>query len=66
MFYQSSPDHVLSHAGINPYFTALGMYMAVRVWSEWAEERNALIQIIGDSDTIPQVNPENFNITEKD
>ena len=43
-----------------------GTSWAVSVWSEWAEERNALIQIIGDSDTIPQVNPENFNITEKD
>jgi len=25
---------------------------------EWAEERNDLIQIIGDSETIPQVDPE--------
>ena len=39
---------------------------AVGVWSEWAEERNYLILIIGDSETISQVNPEILNITDKD
>ena len=34
------------------------------VWM--GEERNDLIQIIGDSETIPQVNPEILNITDKD
>jgi len=37
-----------------------------RVWSEWTEEGNDLIQIIGDSETILQVNPEILNITDKD
>ena len=39
---------------------------AVGVWSESAEERNDLILIIRDSETIPQVNPEILNITDKD
>ena len=38
----------------------------VCVWSESAKERNDLIQIIGDSDTIAHVNPEILNITNKD
>ena len=38
-----------------------------RVWSEWMEEGNDLmIQIIGDSETILQVNPEILNITDRD
>ena len=32
---------------------------------EWAEERNDLIQIIGDSDTILQVDPKILNIIDK-
>ena len=32
---------------------------------EWAEERNDLIQIIGDSETIPPVDPEILNIIGK-
>ena len=36
------------------------------VLSEWREESNDLIQIIGDSETILQVNPEILNITDKD
>ena len=39
---------------------------AVLVWSEWAEERNYLILIIGDSETIRQVSPDILNITDKD
>ena len=38
----------------------------MRVWSEWAGKRNDLIQVIGDSKTIPQVNPEILNIADKD
>ena len=38
-----------------------------RVWSEWMEEGNDLmIQIIGDSETVLQVNPEILNITDRD
>ena len=38
-----------------------------RVWSEWMEEGNDLmVQIIGDSETILQVNPEILNITDRD
>jgi len=38
---------------------------AVRLWFEWAEERNDLIEIIGDSKTIPQVGPEILTIINK-
>jgi len=38
---------------------------AVRLWFEWAEERNDLIEIIGDSKTIPQVDPVILNIIDK-
>ena len=37
-----------------------------RVWSDWAEEGNDLMQIIGDSETIFQVNPGILNIIDKD
>ena len=37
-----------------------------RVWSDWAEEGTDLIQIIGDSETIFQVNPAILNIIDKD
>ena len=37
-----------------------------RVWSEWAEEGNDSIQIIGDSETILQVNPEILTNSDKD
>ena len=36
-----------------PQNTRTNISWAVRVWFEWAEERNDLIQIIGDSETIP-------------
>ena len=38
---------------------------AVRLWFEWAEERNDLIEIIGDSKTIPQVDSGILNIIDK-
>ena len=41
-----------------PQNTRTNTSWAVRVWFEWAEERNDLIQIIGDSETMPQVDPE--------
>ena len=37
-----------------------------RVLSDWAEEGNDLIQIIGDSETIFQVNPAILNTIDKD
>ena len=37
-----------------PQNTRINTSRAVRVWSEWAEERNDLIQVIGDSETVPQ------------
>ena len=49
-----------------PQNTRINTSRAVRVWSEWSEERNDLIQIIGDSETIPQVNPEILNIADND
>ena len=49
-----------------PQNTRINTSWAVRVWSEGAEERNGLIQIISNSETIPQVNPEILNITDKD
>ena len=35
---------------------------AVRTWAEWAEERNGMIAIEGESGvTLPQVNPDILN-----
>ena len=38
---------------------------AVRLWFERAEERKDLIEFIGDSKTIPQVDPGILNIIDK-
>ena len=48
-----------------PQNTRTNTSWAVRVWFEWAEERNDLIQTIGDSETIPKVDPEILNIIDK-
>ena len=48
-----------------PQNTQTNTLQAVRVYFEWAEECNALIQIIGDRKTIPQVGPEILNIIDK-
>ena len=45
--------------------TRINTSWAVRVWREWAEERNGIMEIIGDSGTLSKVNPD-INITEND
>ena len=36
------------------------------MWREWAEERDEMMEIIGDSGTLSKVNPDILNITEND
>ena len=49
-----------------PHNTRIDTSWAVRVWREWAEERDEMMEIIGDSGTLPKVNPDILNITEND
>ena len=49
-----------------PRNTRINTSLAVRVWREWVEERNEMVEIIGDSGTLPKVNPDIVNITEND
>ena len=47
-----------------PPNTRVNTSWAVRTWAEWAEERNGMIAIEGESGvTLPQVNPDILNIT---
>ena len=48
-----------------PQNTSTNTLWAVHIRFEWVKECNNLIQIIGDSETIPQVDPKIFNITDK-
>ena len=47
-----------------PHNTRTNTSWAARVWRKWAEERNEMMEIIGDSGTLPNVNPDILNITE--
>ena len=49
-----------------PHNVRINTSWAVRVWREWAEERNEMMEIIGDSGTLPKVNPGILNITGND
>ena len=44
-----------------PHYTRIDTSWAVRVWGEWAEERNEMMEIIGHSGTLPKMNPDILN-----
>ena len=50
-----------THGPRIPQNTRTNISLAIRVWFEWAEEGNDLIQIIAGSETNPQVDPEILN-----
>ena len=50
-----------------PPNTRVNTSRAVRTWAEWAEERNGMIAIKGESGvTLPQVNSDILNITDNE